>query len=46
MLANGPWALFRGYTASLDYLVQQAWDDINHLEEGEERGAEAARLSA
>ncbi len=34
VLANGPWALFRAYTGSLDYLVKQSWDEVAKLQTG------------
>ncbi|KXZ45581.1 hypothetical protein GPECTOR_53g167 [Gonium pectorale] len=32
VLSDGPWALFDGYTASLDNLARRAWEDITTLQ--------------
>ncbi|GLC57759.1 hypothetical protein PLESTB_001261700 [Pleodorina starrii] len=32
VVANGPWAVFRGYTGSLDYLVNYAWEQVTKVQ--------------
>ncbi|GIL48962.1 hypothetical protein Vafri_5459 [Volvox africanus] len=32
VVANGPWAVFNGYTTSLDYLVNYAWEEVSQVQ--------------
>ncbi|EFJ45814.1 hypothetical protein VOLCADRAFT_93917 [Volvox carteri f. nagariensis] len=32
VIANGPWAVFAGYTAGLDYLVSYAWGEVEKVQ--------------
>ncbi len=34
LYANGPGSLFHGYTASLDFFVKLAWDEVARLQTG------------
>ncbi|GLI62827.1 hypothetical protein VaNZ11_005578, partial [Volvox africanus] len=32
VMANGPWGVFNGYTRSLDYLVNYAWEEVSQVQ--------------